>query len=145
MALESTQPLTEISTRNIAGVKRRPERKADNLTAICENVGASTSHNPMALQRPVTGRVLSLTILRVWLQTYILIGYVVQAFKFYPAMLETACTTVQQAPACGHIFAPNLLRCSWKHWLLLRMTSSCFVRVQQRTALRCHGIVYLPW
>jgi hypothetical protein len=34
MALESTQPLTEMSTRNFPGGKKRPERKADNLAAI---------------------------------------------------------------------------------------------------------------
>jgi hypothetical protein len=36
MALESTQPLTEMSTRNLLADKWRPARKADNLTAICE-------------------------------------------------------------------------------------------------------------
>jgi hypothetical protein len=36
MALGSTQPVTEISTRNLPGGKGRPVRKADNLTAICE-------------------------------------------------------------------------------------------------------------
>jgi hypothetical protein len=36
MSLRSTQPLTEMSTRNLPGCKGRPERKADNLTAICE-------------------------------------------------------------------------------------------------------------
>jgi hypothetical protein len=37
MALGSTQPLTEMSTKNLPGVKGgRPARKADNLTAICE-------------------------------------------------------------------------------------------------------------
>jgi hypothetical protein len=36
MALGSTQPLTEISTRNLPGGKGRPVRAADNLTAICE-------------------------------------------------------------------------------------------------------------
>jgi hypothetical protein len=36
MALGSTQPLTEMSTRNLPGGKGRPARKADNLTAICE-------------------------------------------------------------------------------------------------------------
>jgi hypothetical protein len=35
MALGSTQPLTEMSTRNLPGGKRRPVRKADNLTATC--------------------------------------------------------------------------------------------------------------
>jgi hypothetical protein len=35
MALGSTQPLTEMSTRNLPG---RPACKADNLTAICEPI-----------------------------------------------------------------------------------------------------------
>jgi hypothetical protein len=43
MALVSTQPLTETSTRNLPGAgggggKGRPARKADNLTAICEPI-----------------------------------------------------------------------------------------------------------
>jgi hypothetical protein len=37
MALESTQPLTEMSTRNLPGGKGRPAREAD-LTAICEPI-----------------------------------------------------------------------------------------------------------
>jgi hypothetical protein len=53
MALESTQPLTEMSTRNLSGCKKRPVRRDDNLAAICEpkseNVGASTSRNPKGL------------------------------------------------------------------------------------------------
>jgi hypothetical protein len=36
MALGSTQPLTEMGTRNILGGKGRPARKADNLSAIYE-------------------------------------------------------------------------------------------------------------
>jgi hypothetical protein len=38
MALGSTQPLTEMSTRKIPGGKARPARKADNLAAICEPI-----------------------------------------------------------------------------------------------------------
>jgi hypothetical protein len=38
MALGSTQPLTEMSTRNIPGGKVRPAREADNPTAICEPI-----------------------------------------------------------------------------------------------------------
>jgi hypothetical protein len=38
MALESTQPLTEMSTRNLPEGKGRSERKADNLTVICEPI-----------------------------------------------------------------------------------------------------------
>jgi hypothetical protein len=38
MALGSTQPVTEMSTRNLPGGKERPVRKADNLTAICEPI-----------------------------------------------------------------------------------------------------------
>jgi hypothetical protein len=37
IALGSTQPLTEMSTRILPGGKGRPTRKAD-LTAICEPV-----------------------------------------------------------------------------------------------------------
>jgi hypothetical protein len=38
MTLGSTQPLTEISTRNFPGDKGRPAHKADNITAICEPI-----------------------------------------------------------------------------------------------------------
>jgi hypothetical protein len=38
MAVGSTQSLTEISTRNLPGGKGWSERKADNLTAICEPI-----------------------------------------------------------------------------------------------------------
>jgi hypothetical protein len=38
MTLGSTQPLTEMSTRNLLGVKGRQAREADNLTAICEAI-----------------------------------------------------------------------------------------------------------
>jgi hypothetical protein len=34
----STQPLTEMSIRNLLAGKGRPARKADNLTAICEPI-----------------------------------------------------------------------------------------------------------
>jgi hypothetical protein len=55
MALGSTQPITEMSSRMIPGGKERRARKADNLTIICEpdcpeDVGTSTSHTPMMLQ-----------------------------------------------------------------------------------------------
>jgi hypothetical protein len=51
----STQPLTEINTKNLPGSKWRPARKTDILTAICElivyeNVGTSTSHDHMGLR-----------------------------------------------------------------------------------------------
>jgi hypothetical protein len=58
MTVGSTQPLTEMSTRNFPGGKERPARKAD-LTAIwadcVENVGALTSHNPMGLHGLLQG------------------------------------------------------------------------------------------
>jgi hypothetical protein len=38
LALGSTQPLTEMSTRNLPGVKGRPAHGDDNLTAICEPI-----------------------------------------------------------------------------------------------------------
>jgi hypothetical protein len=36
MALGSTQPLTEMSTRDFPGGSEQPTCKADNITAICE-------------------------------------------------------------------------------------------------------------
>jgi hypothetical protein len=36
MALESSQPLKEISSRNLPGDKMRLARRADKLAAICE-------------------------------------------------------------------------------------------------------------
>jgi hypothetical protein len=38
MALGLTQPLTEMSTRNIPGGKKRLALRADNLAAICEPI-----------------------------------------------------------------------------------------------------------
>jgi hypothetical protein len=38
MVLVCTEPLTEMSTRNLPGDKVRPARKTDNLTAICESI-----------------------------------------------------------------------------------------------------------
>jgi hypothetical protein len=36
--MASTEPLTEMSTRNFRRGEGRPARKADNLTAICEPI-----------------------------------------------------------------------------------------------------------
>jgi hypothetical protein len=50
MTLGSTQPVKGMSTRYLPRGKVRLVHKADNLTADClENVGASTSHNPVSL------------------------------------------------------------------------------------------------
>jgi hypothetical protein len=38
MALGSTQPLTDMSTKNLPGGKGRVARKADNFTAVCEPI-----------------------------------------------------------------------------------------------------------
>jgi hypothetical protein len=38
MDLRSTQPLREMSTRNLPGGKGRPARKADKLSTICEPI-----------------------------------------------------------------------------------------------------------
>jgi hypothetical protein len=38
MPLGTTQPLTEMSTRNLPGCERCPAIKADSLTAICEQI-----------------------------------------------------------------------------------------------------------
>jgi hypothetical protein len=63
MALGSTQPLTEMSTRNLpGGGKGRPVRKADNLTAICEPIVYKMLQldvsQPYGPPRPVAGTAL---------------------------------------------------------------------------------------
>jgi hypothetical protein len=63
----STQPLTEMSTRNLLGVQGgRPARKAD-VTAICEGLEKCKSldvSQPYGPQRPVTGIALPLPYIR---------------------------------------------------------------------------------
>jgi hypothetical protein len=69
MALGSTQPLTETSTRNLPGGKGRPVRRADNLTAICEPIVYIKSGSLDVLQhngpsRPITGIALPIIYLK---------------------------------------------------------------------------------
>jgi hypothetical protein len=55
MALGSTQPLTEMSTRNLPGGKGRPARRTDNHTAICElNVCKLWKPQPLTTLRSTT-------------------------------------------------------------------------------------------
>jgi hypothetical protein len=46
MVLGSTQPLTEMSTRNLPGGKGLPANKADNLTAICDPIVQNRASQP---------------------------------------------------------------------------------------------------
>jgi len=53
MALGSTQPVTEMSTRSISWGLRRPVRKADNLPPSCAVVTKSGSLNFLEPSGPV--------------------------------------------------------------------------------------------
>jgi hypothetical protein len=50
MALGSTQPLTEMSTRNLPGGKGRPADRADNLTAVSEPIVLDKTWKPQHLK-----------------------------------------------------------------------------------------------
>jgi hypothetical protein len=58
-ALGSTQPLTEMSTRNVSWRLKRPVPRVGKLTTfmcrVSRNVKASTSWNPQGLSRSIMG------------------------------------------------------------------------------------------
>jgi hypothetical protein len=64
MALVSTLPLTEMSTRNLPGGKGLPARKSDNLTAMsqlftsCGRLDVSQSYGPPRLVSAIALRFL---------------------------------------------------------------------------------------
>jgi hypothetical protein len=49
MALVSTHPVTELSTRNLPGGKEQLPLRADNLTAICELTTATFADDTSVL------------------------------------------------------------------------------------------------
>jgi hypothetical protein len=83
MAMWSTQPPTEISTRNLPGGKGRPVREADNLT-ICElsrkcgSLSVSQSYGP---SWPVTGMALPYLIGNIFIKQKILISKQIIVFQ----------------------------------------------------------------
>jgi hypothetical protein len=54
MALGSTQPRKEMSTRNLPGGKKRPARRADNLAAVYTGITLLLSCT-FKLKEPGTG------------------------------------------------------------------------------------------
>jgi hypothetical protein len=65
MALQLTQPLTEISTRNLPGGKGQLAHTADDLTTICEptvyEIWEPKVSQPHGPPQPVTGTSFSIS------------------------------------------------------------------------------------
>jgi hypothetical protein len=102
MALGSTQPLTEMSTRRISwGVKAAGDM-ADNLTTfmcrLSRNLGASTSWNPKGLSRPLMGLLYLFTL---WT------GCEAQGVSLGTKWLTTPLRLVVISSHCGHLPSPS--------------------------------------
>jgi hypothetical protein len=100
MALGSTRPLTEMSTRNLSEGKGRPGRKTDNRTSICESskcgsLDVSQTYGPL---RPVAGIALPFTcnVLKELLEKALS-----ESVLYDLAYLTDACYTRVVVPKCG--------------------------------------------
>jgi hypothetical protein len=81
MAPGSTEPLTEMSTRNLPRDKGRPAREADNLTAICGPIVYKIGEP----RRPVTGIALPFY----FLFTFYSLGFLIVFSFFFQVRMET--------------------------------------------------------
>jgi hypothetical protein len=85
MALGLTQPLTDMSTRNISWGQSRPVLTADNFTIfmyrLSWNLGDSTSWNPQGLSRPVMDCfIFTLNIIRVLKSARIFVSFYINRY-----------------------------------------------------------------
>ena len=127
-----TQPLTEMSTRNISWGWRRPVCRADNvITFMCWmswNLGDSTCWNPQGLSRPVMGLLC--------LCLFVLTGFFTNAVKMhidralitYVTEVYVLCTEKYDS-----IIRPNLQEACKAH---LWTTDTFTAHVQQACQLR---------
>ena len=117
MALELTQPVTEMSTRNISWGVKRPVLRADNLTTfLCRlpwNLGASTFWNPQYLSRPIRG------LLYLYLRTKFCIS------RHYHWILNIITARFYKVPQLHAVWINNINNVS----LLRHATAECVITV----------------
>ena len=169
MALGSTQPLTEMSTRSISWGKGGRCVKADNLNhhpvPLSRNLRTLTSWNPLGLSRPVMGLLYLYTgmvyvIQLFWQQTcmtYAIPVYAVKNCWWWTEELSETCRVLFQKwiwdiSTSSWFYYKNLLRCmvTWTsksaigYMLMFCFFPKCVLQSSADICVFCQGWWWCP-